>query len=239
MKNNSTRYKTLSSIKVIEDHHHLRRKAIIAIAFLIILGGFSYFTYVLGGTISGTAPAKEQLSQLKEQVEKLDSEREQLSSTANSADSVLNIERATRQQLSNQVRTLTVENSKLKEDLAFFENLIPASAGPEGVRIGAFKADASNKTQVQYRILVMQGGKNVADFVGELQFQLTVIQGGKNITLTLPDPKNPEAAHLKLSFKYYQRLEGALNLPEGAVIKSLQARIIDRGQVRTFQTVNF
>ena len=239
MKNNSTQYKTLSAIKVIDDSHHRRRNIIMALVFLVILGGVSYFTYVLGGTISGSAPAKEQLSQLKEQVQKLDSEREQLSSSANSADSVLNIERATQKQLASQVQTLTAENSKLKEDLAFFENLIPASNGPEGVRIGAFKADASNKTQLQYRILVMQGGKNVTDYTGELQFQLTVVDNGKTVTLTLPDAKNNEAAHLKLSFKYYQRLEGALNIPEGAVAKSLQARILDRGQVRTFQTVNF
>lgn len=237
--NNRSRTKTISSIQVVENSNPVRRKISVALGFIIILGGFSYFTYVLGGTISGSAPAKEQLSLLKEQVEKLDSEREKLASTANSADSVLNIERATQKQLVSQVQTLTAENSRLKEDLAFFENLMPASTGPEGVRIGAFKADASNKTQLRYRILVMQGGKNVADYMGELQFQLTVNEEGKNVVLTLPDTKNNEAARLKLSFKYYQRLEGALNIPEGAVVKSVQARILDRGQVRTFQTVNF
>lgn len=239
MKNNSTRYKTISTLKVVEDSHHLRRNILMALAFVIVLGSFSAFTYRLGSTISGSAPAKEQLSQLMAQVEKLGSEREQLSSNANSADSVLNIERATQKQLASQVQSLTAENSKLKEDLAFFENLIPASTGPEGVRIGAFKVDASNKTQLQYRILVMQGGKNIADYAGELQFQLTVMQDGKTVTLTLPEGKNNEAARLKLSFKYYQRLGGVLNIPEGAVAKSLQARILDHGQVRTVQTVNF
>jgi len=239
MKNNSSRYKTISSIKVIEDNNSLFRKAVVVLVFLAILASFSYFTYELGGTISGAAPAKEQLSQLKQQVEKLDSEREQLSSTANSADSVLNIERSTQKQLASQVQALTAENNKLKEDLAFFENLIPAASGPEGVRIGAFKADASNKTQIQYRILVMQGGKNVSDFVGELQFLVTVIDNGKTVTLTLPEIKNDDASRLKLSFKYYQRLEGTLTIPEGAVIKTVQARILDKGQLRTFQSINF
>jgi hypothetical protein len=195
--------------------------------------------YEMGATISGTAPAREQLSQLKQQLEKVDSEREKLSSTANSADSELNIERSTQKQLASQVQALTAENSKLKEDLAFFENLIPASGGPEGVRIGAFKADASNKAQIQYRLLVMQGGKNVSDFVGELQFLLTVVEDGKTVTLTLPEIKNDDAARLKLSFKYYQRLDGTLAVPEGAVIKTLQARILDKGQLRTFQSINF
>jgi len=239
MKNNSSRYKSISSIKVIEDNNSLFRKVLIVVVFIGILASFSYFTYILGGTVSGAAPAKEQLSLLKQQVEKLDSEREKLSSTANSADSVLNIERSTQKQLSSQVQALTAENNKLKEDLAFFENLIPAASGPEGVRIGAFKADASNKTQVQYRILVMQGGKNIQDFVGELQFLVTIIENGKTVTLTLPEIKNDESARLKLSFKYYQRLEGSLNIPEGAVVKTVQARILDKGQLRTFQSINF
>jgi cell division protein FtsB len=239
MKNNSSKYKTISTIKVVESNNSMMRRTMIMLIVICVLAGFSYFMYELGGTISGAAPAKEQLSQLKQQVEKLDNEREKLSSTANSADSELNIERSTQKQLATQVQTLTAENNKLKEDLAFFENLIPASNGPEGVRIGAFKADASNKTQIQYRLLVMQGGKNVQDFVGELQFLMTVVDGGKTVTLTLPEIKNDDAARLKLSFKYYQRLEGTLTVPEGAVIKTLQARILDKGQLRTFQSINF
>jgi cell division protein FtsB len=239
MKNNSSKYKTISNIRVVESNSSMLRKTMLTLILIGLLAGFSYFMYQLGGTISGAAPAKEQLSQLKQQVEKLDSEREKLSSTANSADSELNIERSTQKQLATQVQALTVENNKLKEDLAFFENLIPATNGPEGVRIGAFKADASNKTQVQYRLLVMQGGKNVQDFVGELQFLMTVADGGKTVTLTLPEIKNDDAARLKLSFKYYQRLEGTLTIPEGTVIKTLQARILDKGQLRTFQSINF
>jgi cell division protein FtsB len=239
MKNNSFRYKTISTIKVVESNNSMIRKTVIVFILIGLLAGFSYFMYQLGGTISGAAPAKEQLSQLKQEVEKLDSEREKLSSTANSADSELNFERSTQKQLVTQVQTLTAENNKLKEDLAFFENLIPATNGPEGVRIGAFKADASNKTQIQYRLLVMQGGKNVQDFVGELQFLLTVVDNGKTVTLTLPEIKNNDTDRLKLSFKYYQRLEGTLSVPEGAVIKTLQARILDKGQLRTFQSINF
>ena len=238
MKNNSSKYKTISSIKVVESDNSLLKWSIIVLVIVGDMAAISFFTYRLGGTISGVAPTKEQLSQLKEKVEQLDSEREKLSSTANSADSELNIERATQKQLATQVQALTAENNKLKEDLAFFENLIPAASGPEGIRIGAFKADASNKLQVQYRVLVMQGGKNVQDFVGELQFNATILLGGKTVILTLPEPKD-DAAKLKLSFKYYQRMEGSLALPEGAVLKSLQARILDRGQLRTYQSINF
>lgn len=238
MKNYRTRYKTISSIKVVETKNSWIRLSIIVLIFLGFLSAFSIFTYQLGGSISGAAPANAQLSELKQQVEKLDSEREKLSSTANSADSEITIERATQKQLASQVQTLTAENNKLKEDLSFFQNLIPAKNGPRGVRIGAFKADASNHSQIQYRLLAMQGGKNVQDFVGELQLVATVMQGDKSVSITFPEVKNGEADKLKLSFKYYQRVEGTLTLPEGATIKTLQARIMDKGQIRTYQSIN-
>lgn len=239
MKNNRSRYKTISAIKVVETKNSWARFSMIVFIFLGFLAAFSVFTYYLGGSISGTAPAIEQLSALKHQVEKLDSEREKLANTANSADSAITIERATQKQLAAQVHALTAENNKLKEDLSFFENIIPTENGPRGVRIGAFKADASNHSQVQYRLLAMQGGKNIPDFVGELQLVATLMQGGKTISITFPEVKNGDADKLKLSFKYYQRMEGTLTLPEGATIKTLQARILDKGQLRTYQSINF
>lgn len=239
MKNNLARSKSISSIKVVETKNSWKSFSIVVVIFLGVLAAFSYFTYQLGGQNGVGTPASSQLSELKQQVEKLDSEREKLSSTANSADSELNIERATQKQLATQVQTLTAENSKLKEDLAFFENLIPSENGPRSLRIGAFKAEVHNQSQIQYRVLAMQGGKNVPDFVGEIQLVATVLQGNKTSTITYPEASSGEAGKLKLSFKYYQRLDGTITLPEGATIKTLQARIMNKGQIRTYQSINF
>ena len=203
-----------------------------------VLAIFFFSTYHSAGSASGNTPSKEQITQLKQQVKQLSNEREQLSDTSNSAESKLNIELSTQKQLADQVMVLTQENNKLKEDLAFFENLIPSSQAQEGVRIGGFKANAGSHSQLQYRVLVMQGGKGVRDFVGELQLVATVVQAGKNVTITYPDAKEGETGKLKLSFRYYQRIEGTLTLPEGSSIKTLQARIMDKGRIRTFQSVN-
>lgn len=92
--------------------------------------------------------------------------------------------------------------------------------------------------QMRYRVLVMQGGKGGRDFVGDLQLSLTLAQGGKPVMMQFPDPKTGEAGKLKLSFRYYQRLEGVVTLPEGATVKSLQAKVMDKGQLRAQQSIN-
>ena len=56
--------------------------------------------------------------------------------------------------------------------------------------------------------------------------------------MQFPDPKAGDSAKLKLSFKHYQRLEGLIPLPDGATVKAVQAKVVDRGQVRAQQSIN-
>lgn len=200
----------------------------------------SMWAYGLGRSIAGFNPnaVEEQLAVFQEQVEKLKGERDQLSTTVNAAESQLNIERSAQKQLVMQVKGLESENIRLKEDLAFFESLLPADTGSQGVSIRRLKADIIAPNQLRYRLLIMQGGKGGHDFVGNLQLAVTVLQGGKSAMIVFPDGKASDADKFKLGFKHYQRVEGVLILPEGALMKAVQARILDRGQIRAQQSSN-
>jgi len=181
---------------------------------------------------------KGQLTTYKEQIEKLRTERDQFSATVNAAESQLNIERSAQKQLVMQVKTLESENTKLKEDLAFFESLLPTETGPLGISIRRLKADIIATNQLRYRLLIMQGGKGDHDFIGTLQLAVTVLQNGKSAIIVFPDGKVNDAAKFNLGFKHYQRVEGILTLPEGATMKAIQARVLERGQIRVQQSAN-
>jgi hypothetical protein len=214
---------------------------VLVMAIAIGIGlALAMWIYDLGRSFTGFDPGvnREELASYKEQIDKLKTERDQFSTTANSADSKINIEKSAQMQLATQVKTLEAENSKLKEDLAFFESLLPADTGAQGVSIRRLKADAIAPNQLRYRLLVMQGGKGEHDFVGAVQIAVTVIQGGKSAMMNFPEPNSREADKFKLAFKHYQRVEGVLTLPEGVTMKSVQARIMDRGQVRAQQSAN-
>ena len=103
--------------------------------------------------------AKEQLAKYKDQVEQLIAERDKYSTTVNGAESQLNIERSAQKQLAEQVKALESENTRLKEDLAFFESLLPNATGPLGISIRRLKIDQVAPNQIRYRLLIMQGGK--------------------------------------------------------------------------------
>ncbi len=181
---------------------------------------------------------REQLASYKERLEQMTAERDKLSTTANAAESQLNMERAAQKQLAVQAKTLEADNIRLKEDLAFFESLLPNATGPQGVSIRRLKIDQVGPNQIRYRLLIMQGGKGDQQFVGNLQLAVSTLQGGKNAMMIFPGANSAEQEKFKLGFKHYQRVEGVLTLPEGASTKLVQARVLERGQIRAQVSAN-
>ena len=230
----------LSASKMTIQHHQpWPVKAVIVVVVLGLAGAVALWTYDLGRSFAFGPKIKiEQVALLEKQVGDLVAERNALAATANTAESQQNIERSTQKQLGEQVKTLMVENLKLKDDLAFFESLLPATTGQDGISIQRIKAEMAAPNQLRYRVLVMQGGKGGRDFGGEMQLTLTLVQGGKPAIMPFPDPKSGEAGKLKLLFKHYQRLEGLITLPEGATVKAIQAKILDIGVQRAQQSFN-
>lgn len=204
-----------------------------------LAGAGAMWVYLSGQTTGGQQDnTHEQLAIYKERVEKLTAEHDTLSTTANAAESQLNIERSAQKQLAAQVKTLEAENTRLKEDLAFFESLLPNATGPQGVAIRRLKVDQIAPNQLRYRLLVMQGGKGDRRFTGQLQLAVTTLQDGKSAMMTFPEGVPGEQEKFKLNFMHYQRVEGVLTLPEGASTKLVQARVLENGQVRAQLAAN-
>lgn len=216
-------------------------RLILGAAVLGLAAVVAMWTYDLGRSLTGQPgdANKERLAQYEEQLEKLGREHGRLSAMADAAQSQINIERATQKQLAIQVKNLEAENTALKEDLAFFDSLLPNTIGPQGVAIRRMKIDFAAPHQLHYRLLIMQGGKGDHPFVGNLQFAVTALQGGKNVMMNFPGTNAAEQERFRLSFKSYQRVEGALTLPEGAAIKTVQARVLENGQLRAQQSASF
>ena len=206
------------------------RWAVLALAF-----GFSaalaLWAFEFGKDIAGLERgAKEELVQLRAEVQRLRDDRERAQSIANTADSLLKTERATQDKLTQQLRQAEAESLALKADLGFFERLLPSSG--EGLAVRALQAELVQPGQLRYQLLVMQSGKAPAEFKGRYEVQASGTLEGKPWTLALPAGPQP------ISLRQYARVEGRLDHPPGAVVKTVQVRVTDHnGGVRASQTV--
>ena len=235
----SRRKHHLASKMTISHQRPWHLKLLLATIVLAVAAGMAWWTSGLGRSFAfGKKIDQEQVQELQNQLQQLSAERDRLQLAANTIESKFNIDHAMQKEFSEQIKTLTAENQKLKDDLAFFEGLIPSVGGNDGIAVQNLKIEMLAPGQLRYRALVMQGVKNSKDFNGEIQFYLSLVQGGKPVTMLFPDPKAGEAAQLKLSLKHYQRLEGVISLPDGAIARTVQIKVLERGQVRTQQAVN-
>lgn len=211
------------------------RWALMAVVFGLS-AAIALWAFEFGKGIAGLdRGAKEELTRLRDENRRLADEREKLVSTANTAESLLKTEKAAQEKLAAQVKQLETENSQLKDDLRFFEKLIPSNESQQ-LAIRALQVENGGPNLWKYRMLVIQTGKNPPEFSGRYELVLGGTLAGKPWTSTVPDPAQQNTPAYKLSFKNYQRIEGALTLPEGAVIKSVQARVMDHTGIRSTQT---
>jgi hypothetical protein len=153
----------------------------------------------------------------------------------------LQMEHATYADLVKQMKALSEENATLKEDLAFFQTLMPSGGKEDGVAINRFlvQNDALSG-EYRYRLLLTQTGKRSKDFQGRLQFSVDVQQDNKKVVMTLPAEDDKENNGFNLNFRFYQRIEGAFRVAPNAMVKSMQVRVFENGssEPKLTQTAN-
>lgn len=182
--------------------------------------------------------AELELSQLRETVSKMAQETAELRASVNASESKLQIERSAQTQLGRQVKTLEDENARLKEDLAFFENLIPGENRDNSLLINRFRAESGALPgEYHYRLLLLQGGRRDKPFQGNLQLLVTLQQDGKDAIIALPEEEGAQS--YKISFKYFQRVEGTFRVAPKARVKSVQVRVFENGSTQVRATQSF
>ncbi len=195
-------------------------------------GAIGLWAFELGKDIAGVdSGAREELGLLREEVVRLRQDRERIQSLLNTSGSAITVERAAQERLAHQVRSLEAENRVLREDLGFFEKLIPAG-GTEAVAIRGLQAEVLSGTQLKWQVLVIQPVKNAPEFRGRLEMSFSGTLAGKPWLMRLPGGAQP------LQFRQYRRLEGLVDLPAQAVVKNVSARVLEGSASRAVQNLS-
>jgi hypothetical protein len=211
------------------------------IAVLSISIAIAGWVYDAGRKIAGfdRRETEQEMTALRDRVDELQKEAAKLRALVNAGESNLQIERTAQQQLVRQVKSLEQENGRLKEDLAFFENLASGEGKEAGFTINRLRVEPNgNPGHYRYRLLAAaQGGKKDREFRGSVQLVISLQQEGKSAMMILPEPNDPGKHRFNINFKHFQRVDGTFQVPAGARVSSVEARLIQDGVTRASQTV--
>lgn len=169
------------------------------------------------------------LASLQADLDAARTERDKVQSIANTASTLLTSEKVTQERLSLQNKQLEAENRRLRDDLGFFEKLIP-SKGVSPIAIRGLQAEMQSGRVLKWQVLVMQAVKDPPEFNGRLDLSFSGLQNGQPWEVAMPGG----ARVLKL--KQYARLDGVLELPPGTLVKELHAKVLEGTVTRAVQT---
>jgi hypothetical protein len=205
----------------------------VTLPFIFAAGGLVWWAYDSGLELAGfhRGQAEKELEDLRDRVAFLETENFKLANQVASYERQIQIDQSAMQETSNQAKSLNDENSRLKEDVSFFQNL-PLTAGQSGdlsihrLKVGADSLPGEYHCRMLLVQNVQQRGK---EFQGSLQLLVSGEQDGKKVVLQFPRENSAEVADYQLSFKFYQRVEKAFTLPPEMKVESVQVRVFDKG----------
>jgi hypothetical protein len=200
---------------------------IAVVAFFVLAVGWA--AYTMFGRDSERVDSERELADKRYVLERQKVELAELRSKLAHAERQVEMDRAAAADLGKQVKSLTFENAKLKEDLAFFQSLMSTAGGREAtISVNRFRLQPEAIAgEYRYQLLLVQTGQRVSEFQGTVQFVLDVQHEGRKLTLVLP--QQGEARDYRLSFKYFQRVEGTFKLAPGSVLRGMQVRVFENG----------
>jgi hypothetical protein len=168
----------------------------------------------------------QEVETLRREVQGQREELDFLRSTAGTGKNAVSIERAAQQQLLSKIKSLESENAGLKEDVLLFERLMPVAGESALVRIENFRVLKESGARFRYRLLIaFQPDKQNPDFRGRLQIAISYASAGKVMQLLLPE-KQENGAEYQLNVKHFLRREGGFELPAGALLRGVEARVL-------------
>jgi hypothetical protein len=198
----------------------------------VVLGfsaALALWAFEFGKEIAGLdRGAKEELAGLRAELTALRTRHDEVLQVSNTAESLLKTEKTAQERLAQQLRQLEADKQNLQSELAFFQRLLPS--GSEGLQLRGLQAEVKVPGQLRYQMLVVQDAKG-EEFNGRYEVVLTGQMDSKNWSMPLPG--GPRS----LQVKQVARVEGTVDHPAAAVIKTVQVRIMDaKGATRATHT---
>ena len=211
------------------------------VAFALVFGfcaSLSLWAFEFGKEIAGLDKGvKQELEKsrllnvaLEADVLQMRRERDQAQSISNTAGTVMTSERVAQEKLVEQIKSLTVDNQGLKDDLGFFEKLIP-STGTEQISIRGLQAEFRSAREIKWQVLVIQPAKNSPEFSGRLEVSLSGVQNGKPWTGLMPS--GPQG----IKIKQYGRFDGVYEIPAQVVVKEITTKVLDGSLIKAVKTL--
>jgi hypothetical protein len=214
-----------------------RTKIIVAAAAAVVVVGGAGLIYNYGLSMAGFEHyAASRLSDtLREENGKLKDEIKELRDSLARAERALQMDQAAYQDLDSALKNSAQEIVKLREELNFYRNIISPVDKKAGLRIQNLHIEpAGGAGKFRYKLVLIQALKHERTIYGSAKLEIIGNQGGQDTVLRLPGPTDKP---LSVNFKYFQDIEGRIELPRNFKAQQVKVSVATSGGADSVEAI--
>jgi len=200
----------------VKHHNPWKTRVFLLLGLLAMgVGGWSLFDY--GRYAAGYDSAESGLeeSRLVALVDELHGKIDRLREQKAQLERAAQIERKAYNELDTSLKVLQGEILELKEELAFYRGIVSPREASRGLRLQRFSLEPNGLRSYRYTVVLTQVLKNDRLARGRVKLYVEGLQNNEPKTLDLSALSENSVKELNYRFKYFQNLEGDLELPRG------------------------
>ncbi len=184
-----------------------------------------------------------QVKTIKQQNERLASlyqQQEQQHSRINTLEVELEVERLANQGSQQLLKSMEKEHYQVKKELAFYEKVMAPEKRADGLVIENFSLWASeSENHYLFRISLVQQQLKKSSAKGYVNFTIAGSLDNKPAELTFAKVSTQKRAKLDFSFKYFQIIEGEIELPENFIAEKVSvSATIPKGRWQKYYRID-
>jgi uncharacterized membrane-anchored protein YhcB (DUF1043 family) len=214
---------------VIKPRYSPRIKLLLAVLAAIALLGGAGLIYNYGLQRAGfeRESAHQRQQTLQDETRKLQDQNQELQEALARAQRTIQMDQAAYQDLDKALKSSAQEIVKLREELNFYRNIISPPDKKSGLRIQSLYIEpAGGANQFRYKLVLIQALKHEQNVQGRAVFEISGMQVGEDTVVRYPSAQDRP---IQVNFKYFQDIEGKLELPRNFQPKRIKISILTPG----------
>ena len=217
---------------VVKPHYPWKTRILYILALVVLLAaGWAFYDYgrfSAGYDSRDAGQAYEEMLDIKDDLERQVADlREQKALLERAAQ----IEREAYNDLDATLKVLQGEILELKEELAFYRGIVSPREASRGLHLQSLELTPLGESRTyRYKVVLTQVLKNDRLATGKVKMQVQGLRNGEPAVLSLRQITEKSVKDLSYRFKYFQNIEGDIELPEGFTPLRMSIQILPRGR---------
>lgn len=213
---------------VVRHHSPVQRMIMWAVGLSLLLGS-GYGLYSWGNYHAGfdRSAALDREDGFKGAIRELERQNLELRDRIALLDRSTQMDQQAYQDVNNNLRALQEEVLELREEVAFYRGIVSPREASSGLRIERMELEKTpnEDSLYHYQLVLTQVLKNQRNVHGSVSFSILGTQNGQPRTLNLRSVSVQKQSSQNFKFRYFQKLDGDVLLPNGFVPRSVEVTV--------------